>query len=148
VAELTEGLPTSLTSVIGMAKVLRQEIYGPLNHKQKEYLDVIYNSGEILESLAKEIINLGALNDNADRLQLAPVDIEMLCQQTVNILIPIAKQLHQELRLSVGPGVGIWLVDKEKISQSLYYLVMSILQSGVVPLTVRCSFTSQKKAIL
>ncbi len=50
-----------------------------------------------------EIVNFGGLNDNAD----APVDIEILCQQTVNTLIPIVKQQKQELRLSVDPGVGL-----------------------------------------
>jgi signal transduction histidine kinase len=34
---LAQELLTPLTSVLGMASVLNQEIYGPLTSKQKEY---------------------------------------------------------------------------------------------------------------
>ena len=44
--QLTEKLRTPLTSVIGMASVLQRGVYGSLTGKQKEYLAVIYHSGQ------------------------------------------------------------------------------------------------------
>jgi signal transduction histidine kinase len=127
---LTQELRTPLTSVIGMASVLRREVYGPLTLKQKEYLEIIHNSGQHLISLAEEIIKLGVLEENSSKLQLAPVDIEMLCQQALNNLLLIAKQQRQEIRLSVEPGNRIWLLDKDKIRQILYYLIINALESA------------------
>ena len=146
-AELTAELRTPLTSVIGMASVLKQEIYGPLTYKQKEYLDVIHNSGERLGSLAEEIINLGILDDTIAALHVAPVDIEMLCQQTVNTLISIAQQQKQEIRFSVAPGDRIWLLDKDKVHQSLYYLVISMLESADPGGEVRIHVSRKSKTL-
>jgi signal transduction protein with GAF and PtsI domain len=43
---LTHKLSIPLTSVIGMSSVLKQEIYGKLNSKQLEYLQIIHDSGQ------------------------------------------------------------------------------------------------------
>ncbi len=127
-SQLTEELKTPLTSVIGMASVLHREVYGPLTVKQREYLEIIHDSGQNLISLVDEIVNLGVLNEQGSELNPAAVDIEMLCQQVINSLLETAKQHQQALTLSIEPGNRIWSLDKEKIRQALYYLLNSILE--------------------
>lgn len=138
--ELTEELRTPLTSVMGMASVLCREVYGPLTSKQKEYLEIIRNSGQQLVSLVEEIVELGILDETAPKLNITSVDIEMLCQQAINNLLDVAKQRQQQIRLSVEPTHRIWFLDKDKVRQMLYYLVFSIIQStepgGVVRIHV------------
>ena len=129
-AQLTQELKTPLTSVMGMASVLGHEVYGPLTRKQKEYLDIIHNSGQHLLSLVEEIVNLGVMGEDTQRLNLTSVDIEMLCQQAINKLSQMAQQQEQEIRLSVEPGNRIWLLDKEKVRQTLYYLIFSVIESA------------------
>lgn len=128
--QLTEELRTPLTSVMGMARVLEREVYGPLSDKQKEYLDIIHNSGQHLLSLVEEIVNLSVFDKQGSNLLLSPVDIEMLAQQAINHLFHVAKQQRQQLRLSVEPGHRIWFLDKEKIRQALYYLVFTVIHSA------------------
>ncbi|MEG4812545.1 histidine kinase dimerization/phospho-acceptor domain-containing protein [Microcoleus sp. F8-D3] len=126
---LAQELLTPLTSVLGMASVLKQEIYGPLTSKQKEYIDVIQDSSRSLRSLVEEILELTELDDSAFTLKRTAVDIETLCQQVVTILSPAASRREQEINLSVGPGPRIWLVDKDKVQQMLHHLIFSIIQS-------------------
>lgn len=127
-AQLTQELRTPLTSVMGMASVLGREIYGPLTSKQKEYLEIIYRSGQHLVSLVEEIIALGLLDEASQKLNLAAIDVEMLGQQALNNLLEITQQRQQTTRLSVEPGSRIGLLDKEKVRPMLYHLVYSILQ--------------------
>jgi signal transduction histidine kinase len=129
-AQLTQELRTPLTSVMGMASVLNREIYGPLTSKQKEYLDIIHHSGQYLLSLVKEILELSQLDDSSKVLNLASVDIEMLCQQAISTLEQAAHRREQQIRLSVEPGNRIWLLDKEKIRQLLYHLMFSVIQAS------------------
>ena len=129
-SHLTQELRTPLTSVMGMARVLSREVYGPLTGKQKEYLEVIHNSGQHLLTLVEEIVNLDVLDQDSQRLNLAPLDIEMLCQQAVNSLQQIAQEQKQELRLSVEPGNRIWLLDKDKVRQAVYYLIVSVIETA------------------
>lgn len=128
--QLSEELRTPLTSVVGMASVLRDEVFGSLTNKQKEYIEIIHNSGQQMNSLVEEIIKLGVATDKISKLQLTPVNIEMLCQQAINSLAKVAGQKRLSLRLSIEPGKRIWLLDKEQVRQALFYLVISVIESS------------------
>ncbi len=57
-ADLAQELRIPLTSILGMASVLQQEIYGPLCHKQKDYLGIIHQSGQKLVQIVDRISTL------------------------------------------------------------------------------------------
>lgn len=145
--QLTQELKTPLTSVIGMASVLHREVYGPLTLKQREYLEIIHDSGQNLISLVDEIVNLGVLNDQETGINPISVDIEMLCQQVINSLADTAKQHQQLLRLSIEPGNRIWSLDKEKVRQALYYLITSILEMSEAGGEVKIHVSRRNKAL-
>ncbi|MBE9005909.1 GAF domain-containing sensor histidine kinase [Fortiea sp. LEGE XX443] len=136
--QLTQELRTPLTSVLGMASVLGREIYGPLTTKQREYLEIIQHSGRYLLSLVNEITELGTVDQNSNILNLAPVDIEMLCQQAINSLEEPANRREQDIRLSIEPGRGrIWPLDKDKVRQILYHMVFGVIQLSATGSIVR-----------
>jgi hypothetical protein len=129
--QLTQELRTPLTSILGMANVVGREIYGPLTSKQKEYLEIVQNSGRYLLSLVNEISHLGVMDECNHALNLASVDIEMLCQQVLNILEELAKRKEQKLKLSLEPAKSrIWVLDKDKMKQLLYHLISSMIQTA------------------
>ncbi len=137
---MTQEMRNPLTSVTGMARVLNQEVYGQLNDKQKEYLNIIYDSGRYLVSLLDELMALRNLSDQTPDLELAAVDIEMLCQQVRNHLELEAARRGQEFRLSVEPGDRLVFVDKSKVYQILYHLLARVISlshpGGVVRIHV------------
>ncbi|MEG4121616.1 histidine kinase dimerization/phospho-acceptor domain-containing protein [Microcoleus sp. N9_B4] len=144
---LAQELLTPLTSVLGMASVLKQEIYGPLTSKQKEYIDVIQDSSRSLRSLVEEILELAELDDSAFTLKRTAVDIETLCQQVVTILSSVASRREQEINLSMGPGSRIWLVDKDKVQQMLHHLIFSIIQSAGAGSVIRVHVSRKEDGI-
>jgi signal transduction histidine kinase len=135
---LAQELRTPLTSVLGMSSVLQQEIYGPLTSKQKDYLAIVYNSGQQLVSIVDEIGQLGAfLRESSSlpsreqhQLDLKSVDLEMLCQLAIKPLEPIANQKHQQILLNLTQGNRLWLLDKDKVRQIIYYLSLSLIQAS------------------
>ena len=146
-SQLTQELRTPLTSVIGMASVLYREVYGPLTVKQREYLEIIHNSGQNLITLVDEIVSLGVLSDRGSEIKLAAVDIEMLCQQVINSLTDIAKQHQQKLNLSIEPGNRVWFLDKEKVRQALYYLIVSVLEMSEPGGEIRVHASKRDRAL-
>ncbi|GBF80776.1 GAF domain-containing sensor histidine kinase [Aphanothece sacrum] len=143
--QLIEELRSPLTSVIGMSSVLQGGLFGHLSNKQKEYLEIINTSGKQMNSLVQELLKLGSINDDSSQLQLISVNIEMLCQRVLNSLGDIANQKRRTLRLSVEPGKRIWLLDKNKVQQALYYLVLSILESLEVGGEIRIHVSRRSK---
>ena len=144
---LAQELLTPLTSVLGMASVLNQEIYGPLTSKQKEYIDVIQDSSRSLRSLVEEILELAELDDSAFTLKRTAVDIETLCQQVVTVLSQAASRREQEINLSMGPGPRIWLADKDKVQQMLHHLIFSIIQSAGAGSVIRVHVSRKQDGI-
>lgn len=150
--QLIQELRTPLTSILGMATVLSREIYGPLMNKQKEYLEIVQKSGRYLLSLVNEISELGTITSKIEDLDLATVDIEMLCQQVIHSLEDSAKRKEQQIRLSVERDrARAWVIDKEKVRQLLYHLIFSIIQSAssgsIIRTHVFSTINSQKIAI-
>ncbi|MFB2937602.1 GAF domain-containing protein [Aerosakkonemataceae cyanobacterium BLCC-F154] len=145
--QITQELRTPLTSVLGMASVLGREIYGPLTKKQREYLEIIQNSGQYLLSLVNEILALGELNADDSRLSLSATDIEMLCQQASNCLEEAANRRGQKIRVSVEPGNRIWQLDKEKVRQMLYHLVSSLLKTADTGCVVRIHVSRKNQGL-
>jgi signal transduction histidine kinase len=147
IAQIAQELRTPLTSIMGMASVLNREIYGPLTEKQKEYLAIVHNSGQTLLSLINEILELGALNDTNCVLNLAPIDVEMLCQQAFSTLQQLAQRREQRIRLTVEPGNRIWMLDKEKMRQMLYHLVFSVIQAASTESIIRVHISRKQSAL-
>jgi hypothetical protein len=136
--QLTQELRTPLTSILGMANVVGREIYGPLTTKQKEYLEIIQNSGRYLLSLVNEVSHLGVMEECSANLNLTTVDIEMLCQQVLNTLDEVAKRKEQKLRLSLEPAKNrMWVLDKDKVRQLLYHLISSMIQAATSGSAIR-----------
>lgn len=146
-SQMTQELCTPLTSILGMAKVLSQGIYGSLSDKQQEYIHIIHNSGQYLLSLVNEIVELGALDDQNKSLNLSPIDIEMLCQQAISTLNQAAQRRDQTIQLSVEPGNRIWLLDKDKVRQMLYHLVFSVIQTSSSDSTIRIHVSRKQNAL-
>ncbi|HEY9645894.1 MAG TPA: GAF domain-containing sensor histidine kinase [Chroococcidiopsis sp.] len=145
--QMTQELRTPLTSVLGMASVLTREIYGPLTEKQREYMNIIRNSGQYLLSLVNEVLELGALDDHYGALNLSSVDVEMLCQQACSTLEQIAQRRELQLRLTVEPGPRIWLLDKDRVRQIIYHLVFSVIQSATTESVIRIHISRKSGAL-
>jgi hypothetical protein len=128
-AKLIEELRTPLTSVMGMTGMLQQQIYGLLTPKQQEYLEVIRQSGQRMLVRIEEIIALDVDNSSPQYINLASVDMEMLCQQVINSLQGVIQDKKQEVYLSVQEGSRIWLVDRRAVQSMIYYLVAVMLEN-------------------
>lgn len=147
ITQMTQELRTPLTSILGMASVLNRQIYGPLTDKQKEYMDIVHNSGQYLLTLVNEILELGTLDDQSQYLDLSPVDIEMLCQHSLSTLKQVASRREQDLRLTIEPGSRISLLDKDKVRQMLYHLVFSVIQLSNTGSTIRIHVSRKRTQI-
>lgn len=146
--QLTQELRTPLTSILGMANVVCREIYGPLTIKQKEYLEIIQNSGRHLLSLVNEISNLGVMEECDRTLNLSSVDMEMLCQQVLNTLEDVANRKEQKLRLSLEPIKNrTWVIDKDKVKQLLYHLISSMIQAATSGSIIRIHISHKAQSL-
>ncbi|NJL90925.1 MAG: GAF domain-containing sensor histidine kinase [Coleofasciculaceae cyanobacterium SM2_1_6] len=131
-AKLIEELRTPLTAVMGMTGILQQQIYGLLTLKQQEYLEVIHQSGQRMLTRIEEILALDILDidsTNSQQVNLTMVDVEMLCQQVINTLQGVTQDRKQKIYLEIQEGSRLWVLDRLKVRQMLYYLVAVMVET-------------------
>jgi signal transduction histidine kinase len=137
-AHLGQELRTPLTAVLGMARVLQQEIYGSLGVKQKDYLGIIHHSGLQLVKIVDEIVELGGFDRQHNQLNLKSVNLDLLCQLAIQSLEPLVAEKQQRIKLDLAGhnssgGIQrdrLWVLDKDKVRQIIYYLSLSLIQSS------------------
>jgi signal transduction histidine kinase len=74
-AGMSHELRTPLNAVLGLAEILQEEIYGPLNPKQLASLRTIEGSGRHLLSLINDILELARLGTVGFKQDVADVDL-------------------------------------------------------------------------
>jgi len=146
VNQLIQKISLPLTSVIGMSSVLKQGIYGKINEKQLEYLNIIYDSGQEITTLLDEITSLGVIENN-NNLELSLVDIEIIAGQITQSLQISAQNKQCSLRISLEPGEKLWYLDREKIKQTIYYLVTTIIETARPAGNIQVHFSHQQSEI-
>ncbi len=128
-SSLTKKLSNPLTLIIGMTSILKRGIYGKLTTKQEEYLDIIYHSGQDMNTIIEKILDLDSYNQ-MDTGDLTCFDLESLSQQIINSLEFITNKKEQKIVLSLTPGNYHWRLNKNKIKQIIYYLLLTIIEGS------------------
>ncbi len=94
---MSHELRTPLNAVIGFSDLLTEEQYGPLNDRQKRYVNHIRTGGKHLLRLINDILDLSKIE--AGRLQLAieSVPVNVWFTDVVDTLRPLADKKSQTL---------------------------------------------------
>ena len=77
-ATVSHELRTPLTSVIGYSEMLLENLAGPLNDEQREYVQTIMERGESLLHLIGGILDLSKIERGTNDLTREPVEVESL----------------------------------------------------------------------
>lgn len=120
-----------LTAVIGMASVLRDGVFGKLNDKQKQYLEIIHQSGQRVNQAIEEIIELEQIKPVRQGLKIVNVNLALLGEYWQDKMAAVLGQQRLALKLSLESGLKYWPLDKVKVRQGIYYLLLSLLDEGV-----------------
>ena len=74
-ANMSHELRTPLNAIIGFSQVLQDEMVGPVNEKQAEYLDDIVTSGNHLLSLINDVLDLSKVEAGQVELEMHPFSL-------------------------------------------------------------------------
>lgn len=127
-ANMSHELRTPLNAIIGFSEVLKEETFGKLQRKQKDYVTDIYESGKHLLLLINEILDLSKVEAGKLELELAEVDIKLLLQNIMAFVKEKAIKNKLVLHSEISDDVGVMCVDKRKVKQVMYNLLSNALK--------------------
>ncbi len=125
---INHELRTPLTGILGFSRMLQEEIYGPLNDKQKQYMQGILTSGEHLLALINDFLDISKIEANQEELFLELIAVEDICLSALSILKAKAKEQKLELKLEIGSNVNMCTTDQRRLKQILLNLLSNALK--------------------
>jgi two-component system, sensor histidine kinase and response regulator len=141
-ATMSHELRTPLTCVIGMSATLIRWSLGPLNDKQRGYLQTIHDSGEHLLELINDILELSHAESGKATLSLNEFSLSALAYQSVQMLRDKAEDGEIDLRinLKIPEGRDTFVADSRRVKQILFNLLSNAIKftpsEGTVTLRV------------
>ena len=140
-AQMSHELRTPINAVMGFSELLKDGRLGKLTKAQAEYIGDIYDNGRHLLSLVNNILDLEQIEAGKTTLDLRPVEISTLLENSISVIREKAAAQHIRLQLKVQPGLSDIHVDPTKARQILYNLLSNAVKfspaDGLLKLCVR-----------
>ncbi|OGU16847.1 MAG: hypothetical protein A2076_00350 [Geobacteraceae bacterium GWC2_53_11] len=128
-ANMSHELRTPLNSIIGFSEVLQDQMFGPINEKQQEYVNNILTSGRHLLSLINDILDLSKVESGNMNLELTVFLLRELLAASMILLREKALKSRIELRLDLAPEADIQIVaDQRKLKQIMFNLLSNAVK--------------------
>lgn len=122
-ANMSHELRTPLNSIIGFSEVLFDQSFGPLNDKQKDYVNDVIESGKHLLSLINDILDLSKIEAGKMELSLHVFSLKELLEGSLILIKEKAIKHNISLLTEIGDDVGPIKADERKIKQIIFNLL-------------------------
>jgi signal transduction histidine kinase len=123
-AKISHEIRTPLSTIIGFAEIMAQEKFGPVgNERYRQYLLDILGSGQHLLAVVNDLLDLSKIEAGKLDLDFAPVSLNPLTQQCVDLLAPQANRERIIIRTSLSAKLPPVKADARALRQMVLNLI-------------------------
>ena len=127
IAHMSHELRTPLNCMIGFSELILREHLAPLHPAHREYMQLVYESGQHLLSLINDVLDIARIEANGYRLNEAEADLEVLIKSCVSMMSLRARQGNIELTLLDSERHWDVLIDERVVKQ----VVINLLSNAI-----------------
>jgi signal transduction histidine kinase len=127
VHHVSYALRSPLTTIIGFAQLIGEEIAGPLNARQREYAQLILRSSGTLLTIINDILDLASIDNDELELELAETDVADLVAGAARGLEERLAETGITLKQEIASGLGAIVCDAKRLRQALYNLLSNAI---------------------
>ena len=127
-ANVSYELRSPLTSISGFSEMLKQEYFGSLSEKQKEYVDGIHQSSQRLMQLINDILDLASVEAGYMRLEVSKFDIYAMMKSVLSLIQERAKEHDLTIEFKCPSKIGKMTADETRIKQILFNLLSNAIK--------------------
>jgi signal transduction histidine kinase len=116
-----------LTSVVGIAQLLATGTAGPLNERQRGYANDLMRATDSVLALINDILDLASIDSSRLDLKIARIELQKSIEEASAGLRDRLGGAGVNLRLAIGPDIGVLLGDERRIKQILFNLMANAI---------------------
>jgi signal transduction histidine kinase/CheY-like chemotaxis protein len=147
-ANMSHDLRSPLNAVIGFSEILRDQLYGPLNKKQHEFVTSIQASGLILLALIDDLLDLATVETGVLTLELSPFSLLEALDAAVLRHREQAMKSGVTLHLEFAPSADVRiLADPGKFKRIMFTLLANAVKFTSAGGTVNVSIMRDNDCI-
>jgi signal transduction histidine kinase len=144
-ASMSHELRTPINAVIGYSTLMLDNIYGPLNAKQKEGLQRTLKAARHLLELVNDVLDLSKIEAGKIELSLQPVMFPALIDDLFVTVRPLADEYGSTLSLTMDSEPFNIVSDPRRVRQILLNLLSNAIKFGEgKPIRVVCKQCDDK----
>jgi signal transduction histidine kinase len=115
---MSHELRTPLNAVLGFSDLLADPRYGPLNEKQRRYIDHIHTGGKHLLTLISDILDLSKIEAGRMELAMENLAVQPTFAEVISVMQPLADKKLHVLSASAEAGLAV-RADATRLKQVL-----------------------------
>ncbi|HEX9310353.1 MAG TPA: ATP-binding protein [Gemmatimonadaceae bacterium] len=144
-ASMSHELRTPINAVIGYSTLMLDNIYGPLNTKQKEGLQRTLKAARHLLELVNDVLDLSKIEAGKIELSLQPVMFPSLIEDLFVTVRPLADEYGSTLTLEMDAEPFNIVSDPRRVRQILLNLLSNAIKFGEgKPIRVTCKQNDER----
>ncbi len=122
-ANMSHELRTPLNGILGFSQILDMEQAGPLNEKQKKYLQHIRDSGDHLLNMVNDILDLAKIEASKVEINKMPFDFYKFIIRAPSTIKSMALKKKIHIKTNISPDIGWLNGDELRIKQIINNLL-------------------------
>jgi len=131
-ANVSYELRSPLTSITGFSEMLKQEYFGSLSEKQREYVEGICESSNHLTHLINDILDLASVEAGYMRLEVARFDVYTMMKTVLSLIQERSKEYEITIKFECLSKIGKMTGDETRIKQILFNLLSNAIKYSPV----------------
>jgi len=122
-ANMSHELRTPLNSINGFSEVLYDETFGPLNQKQRQYVNNVLTSGKHLLLLINQILDMAKVEAGKMKLELSNVPIKSLLNDISLLFVDMVNKKEIAMQIEIAEDLPNIEADELKVKEIIYNLI-------------------------
>ena len=127
-ANMSHELRTPLNSINGFSEVLYDETFGPLNEKQRQYVNNVLTSGKHLLLLINQILDMAKVEAGKMKLALSSLPMKSLLNEISLLVEDMVGKKKINMLLEIAEDLPNIEADDLKVKEILYNLLSNAVK--------------------